>query len=142
MAEYKEAFTLFDRDNDGRIQVSELGTLMRALGRNPTEAEVREHVKSLDPHGTSFINFSDFLGLMARVPPLDPAVAERELLEAFRVFDRDGKGYMPTAELRHIVTTLGEKLTEAEADEMINEADPERTGKVDYAKFIKKMLLV
>lgn len=142
MAEYKEAFSLFDRDNDGRIQASELGTLMRALGRNPTEAEVREYIKSIDPHSTSYINFSDFLSLMAKVPPLDPAVAERELLDAFRVFDREGKGYMPTAELRHIVTTLGEKLTEAEADEMINEADPEKTGKVDYAKFIKKMLSV
>lgn len=115
---------------------------MRALGRNPTEAEVREHVKALDPHGTGFILFADFLGLMAKVPPLDPAVAERELLDAFRVFDREGKGYMPTAELRHVVTTLGEKLTEAEADEMINEADPDKTGKVDYAKFIKKMLSV
>lgn len=140
VAEFKEAFSLFDRDNDGRIQVGELGTLMRALGRNPTEAEVREHIKSLDPHSSGFINFADFLSLMSQVPPLDPAVAERELLEAFRIFDREGKGYMPTAELRHIVTTLGEKLTEAEADEMIAEADPDKTGKVDYAKFIKKML--
>ena len=142
MAEYKEAFSLFDRDNDGRIHVTELGTLMRALGRNPTEAEVREHAKGLDPHGTSHIAFADFLSLMARVPPLDPAVAERELLDAFRVFDRDGKGYIPTAELRHIVTSLGEKLTEKEADEMMGEADPERSGNVEYAKFIKKMLSV
>lgn len=113
---------------------------MRALGRNPTEAQVRDHIKALDPHSTNYINFSDFLALMAKVPPLDPAIAERELLEAFRVFDREGKGWMSTAELRHIVTTLGEKLTEAEADEMIAEADPERSGKVDYGKFIKKML--
>jgi calmodulin len=142
VAEYKEAFALFDRDNDGRIHVTELGTLMRALGRNPTEAEVREHAKSLDPHSTSHIAFADFLALMARVPPLDPAVAERELLDAFRVFDREGKGYIPTAELRHIITSLGEKLTEKEADEMMSEADPEQSGSVDYSKFIKKMLAV
>lgn len=115
---------------------------MRALGRNPTEAEVREHAKSLDPHATSYIVFADFLTLMARVPPLDPAVAERELMEAFRVFDRDGKGVIPTAELRHIVTSLGEKLTEGEADEMMCEADPDRSGSVDYVRFIKKMLSV
>ncbi|PJF20067.1 Ubiquinone biosynthesis monooxygenase [Paramicrosporidium saccamoebae] len=142
IAEYKEAFSLFDRDADGRIHTSELGTLMRALGRNPTEAEVRDHIKALDPHSTSHITFSDFLALMATVPPLDPAVAERELLEAFRVFDREGKGTIATAELRHIVTSLGEKLTEGEADEMMSEADPERCGTVDYAKFIKKMLTV
>jgi calmodulin len=115
---------------------------MRALGRNPTEAEVRDHIKTLDPHSTSHITFADFLSLMAKVPPLDPAVAERELLEAFRVFDREGKGSIPTAELRHIVTSLGEKLTEMEADEMMAEADPERSGSVDYVRFIKKMLSV
>lgn len=115
---------------------------MRALGRNPTEAEVRDYARQLDPHNTAMINFADFLNLMERVPPLDPQVAERELLDAFRVFDRDGKGYIPTAELRHIVTSLGEKLTEGEADEMMAEADPEATGNVDYVQFIKKMLSV
>ena len=113
---------------------------MRALGRNPTEAEVRDHARALDPNSTNHILFADFLGLMARVEPLDPNVAERELLDAFKVFDRDGKGNIPTAELRHIVTSLGEKLTEEEADEMMKEADPERTGHVDYAKFVKKLL--
>lgn len=133
---------MFDRDHDGRIHTSELGTLMRALGRNPTEAEVRDYIKAMDPHNTAHMNLADFLELMSRVPPLDPAQAERELMEAFRVFDREGKGVIPTAELRHIVTSLGEKLTEAEADEMMGEADPEATGNVDYAKFIKKMLSV
>lgn len=142
MAEFKEAFNLFDRDHDGRIQTSELGTLMRALGRNPTEAQVREYSKELDPHGTNNVSFADFLVLMERVPPMDPAEAERELMEAFRVFDREGKGSIPTAELRHIVTSLGEKLTEAEADEMMADADPDKTGQVDYSRFIKKMLSV
>ena len=77
---------------------------------------------------------------MKRIPPIDLAVAERELNEAFRVFDRDGRGTIPTAELRHIVTCLGEKLSEFEADEMMREADPEKTGLVDYASFISKVL--
>lgn len=142
LAECKEAFALFDRDHDGRIPLTDLGTVMRALGRNPTESQVREHAARLDPHSTGHLTLPDFLTLMAEVPPLDPAVAERELIEAFRVFDREGKGIIATAELRHIVTSLGEKLTEAEADEMMAEADPDRSGNVDYQKFIKKMLSV
>lgn len=133
---------MFDRDNDGRISCTELGTIMRALGRSPTEAEVNEHIKRLDPKHTSFVHFADFANLMDELPPMDPMQVEKELVEAFRVFDREGTGIIPTAELRHIVTTLGEKLTEQEADEMVREADPDNSGTVDYAVFIKKLLSV
>merc|ERR1719157_542948 len=49
--------------------------------------------------------------------------SEEEILEAFKVFDKDGNGFISAAELRHIMTNLGEKLTDEEVDEMIREAD-------------------
>ena len=49
--------------------------------------------------------------------------SEDELREAFRVFDRDGNGFISAVELRHVMTNLGEKLTDEEVDEMIREAD-------------------
>ncbi len=39
---------------------------------------------------------------------------EEEIVEAFKVFDKDGNGYISAAELRHVMTNLGEKLTEEE----------------------------
>lgn len=56
MADFKEAFTLFDKDNDGCITTPELGTVMRALGKNPTEAEVRVLAEEVDPDGRGVIN--------------------------------------------------------------------------------------
>lgn len=56
VSECKEAFALFDKDNDGCITTGELGTVMRALGKNPTEAEVRSIVKEVDPDGRGVIN--------------------------------------------------------------------------------------
>ena len=41
IAEFKEAFSLFDKDGDGTITTKELGTVMRSLGQNPTEAELQ-----------------------------------------------------------------------------------------------------
>ena len=38
--------------------------------------------------------------------------SEEETLEAFKVFDKDGNGFISAAELRHIMTNLGEKLTD------------------------------
>ena len=44
IAEFKEAFSLFDKDGDGTITTKELGTVMRSLGQNPTEAELQDMV--------------------------------------------------------------------------------------------------
>jgi calmodulin len=57
---------------------------------------------------------------------------EDEIREAFRVFDKDGNGFISSAELRHVMTNLGEKLTDAEVDEMIHEADIDGDGSVNY----------
>ena len=38
----QEAFTLFDYDNDGKITTTELGVVIRSVGRDPTEAEIKE----------------------------------------------------------------------------------------------------
>ena len=57
---------------------------------------------------------------------------EDEIHEAFRVFDKDGNGYISSAELRHVMTNLGEKLTVEEVDEMIREADIDGDGQVNY----------
>ncbi len=54
--------------------------------------------------------------------------SEEEILEAFKVFDKDGNGFISAAELRHIMTNLGEKLTDEEVDEMIREADIDGDG--------------
>ena len=51
---------------------------------------------------------------------------------ANEVFDRDGNGFISAAELRHVMTNLGEKLTDEEVDEMIREADVDGDGQINY----------
>merc|ERR1719189_715428 len=67
-----------------------------------------------------------------------PASAE-QVIEAFKIFDPDGTGTISSSEMRTVMTNLGEKLTKDEVDAMLKEADPDNSGKIDYAKFVKNM---
>ena len=53
-SEFKEAFSLFDKDGDGTITTKELGTVMRSLGQNPTEAELQDMINEVDADGMQF----------------------------------------------------------------------------------------
>ncbi|CAH3173550.1 unnamed protein product [Porites lobata] len=137
IAEFKEAFSLFDKDGDGTITTKELGTVMRSLGQNPTEAELQDMINEVDADGNGTIDFPEFLTMMAR--KMKDTDSEEEIKEAFRVFDKDGNGFISAAELRHVMTNLGEKLTDEEVDEMIREADIDGDGQVNYEEFVKMM---
>ena len=138
IAEFKEAFSLFDKDGDGTITTKELGTVMRSLGQNPTEAELQDMINEVDADGNGTIDFPEFLTMMAR--KMKDTDSEEEIKEAFRVFDKDGNGFISAAELRHVMTNLGEKLTDEEVDEMIREADIDGDGQVNYEEFVKMMM--
>nr|XP_034984512.1 calmodulin-like protein 3 [Zootoca vivipara] len=138
ITEYKEAFSLFDKDGDGAITTKELGTVMRSLGHNPTEAELQSIIDKVDANGSGTVDFAEFLSLMAKQSR--DSDSEEEIREAFRVFDKDGNGYISTAELRHVMTNLGEKLTDEEVDEMIKEADVDGDGRVNYEEFVRVMM--
>merc|ERR1712146_314179 len=138
IAEFKEAFLLFDKDGDGTITTKELGTVMRSLGQNPTEAELQDMINEVDADGNGTIDFPEFLGLMAR--KAKDTDTEEELIEAFKGFDRDGNGFISTAELHHLMTNMSEKLTDEEVDEMIREADVDGDGQINYEEFVKMMM--
>jgi len=138
IAEFKESFSLFDKDNDGTISTKELGGVMRSLGQNPSEKELQEMVNEVDADGNGTIDFPEFLTMMAR--KMKDTDSEEEIKEAFKVFDKDGNGFISPQELKHVMTNLGERLTEEEIDEMIREADIDGDGHINYEEFVKMMM--
>lgn len=135
IADFKEAFSLFDKDGDGVIKIAELALLVRSLNQNPTNSELNEWIAEIDPDQTGILDFPEFISLMARkMKDVNP---EEELREAFQVLDKEKLGYMTTNELKHVVVKWGEAFSEEEAEQMIREADPDGTGKVQYEDFIK-----
>uniref|UniRef100_A0A8C6XJD9 Calglandulin n=1 Tax=Naja naja TaxID=35670 RepID=A0A8C6XJD9_NAJNA len=110
---------------------------MRSLGKNPTESEVRSIIGEIEAYKGK-VDFPRFLSIMAR--RTRHSDTEEEIRAAFRVFDRNGDGYVNTAELRHVLTTVGEKLTDDEVKLLINEMDRKGDGKVNYEEFARIMV--
>ena len=136
--EFKEAFEIFDKDKDGYITIKELGEIMKQLGQVPSETELQDMINEVDVDGNGNIDFKEFLGLMAR--KMRDTDTEEELIEAFKVFDRDGNGLISTNELKHVMLSLGEKITDEEVEEMVKEADIDGDGFINYEEFVRMII--
>ena len=137
-AEFKEAFSLFDKDGDGTINPSELGVVMRSLGQNPSEEELTEMIEEADSNGNGTIEYQEFLYLMVHLmSKVDP---EEDTKYAFSVFDKNGDGFIDAPELKEFMVGVGETtLNEAEVKEMIKKADTNDDGKLSYQEFATMM---
>ncbi|XP_038970716.1 probable calcium-binding protein CML7 [Phoenix dactylifera] len=136
VASMREAFSLFDTDGDGRIAASELGILMRSLGGNPTQAQLKEIAAA--ENLTAPFDFPRFLDLMRA--HLRPEPFDGQLRDAFRVLDKNATGAVAVADLRHVLISIGEKLDPAEFDEWIRELGVAPDGTIRYEEFIPRMV--
>eukprot|EP01122_Echinamoeba_exundans_P005181 TRINITY_DN1534_c0_g1_i2.p1 TRINITY_DN1534_c0_g1~~TRINITY_DN1534_c0_g1_i2.p1 ORF type:complete len:142 (-),score=43.08 TRINITY_DN1534_c0_g1_i2:84-509(-) len=124
----KDAFALFDRNGDGVISAQEVGTVLRALGRFPTEAEVQEIVKDL---GSEKVDFEKVKTLMGRVRR---DIEEREVREALKIFDPEGKGMVSAESVRVVLSSTGEKMDPKDIDSIIQPL--EENGNVSIDKLV------
>merc|ERR1711959_453991 len=88
--EIKECFELFDADNSGMIDASELRGAMEALGFKPKKDEIKKMLADIDKDGNGTIEAEEFLTLMtAKMSTKD---AKDDMIKAFSLFDDDGTG--------------------------------------------------
>lgn len=89
--------------------------------------------------GNGELDFSTFLTIMhMQIKQEDP---KKEILLAMLMADKEKKGYIMASDLRSKLTSLGEKLTHKEVDDLFREAGIEPNGKVKYDEFIHKITL-
>ncbi|KAL7715427.1 Calmodulin [Entamoeba marina] len=123
--EYKEAFQLFDKDNDEKLL---------ALGANPTQQKISDIVKDFDKEQTGKFTVDTFLEIMLDFG--QEVDSSDEIKKAFEIFDKEKNGYISASELKHVLTTLGEKLSEQEVDDLLKEIGVEE-GLINVDDFVK-----
>ncbi|XP_074656024.1 neo-calmodulin-like isoform X2 [Tubulanus polymorphus] len=140
--EFKEAFTLFDKDGDGKITTYELASVMHFLGSKPSQEQIEVMIDQVDTDGNGTVEFEEFLRMMSNNPIKTlPKTEDEEMREAFKVFDRDNDGFIDAQELRFTMNNLGQPLSDEDVKAMIKEADIDGDGRINYEEFIKMMRL-
>jgi len=114
-----------------------LGDVLRALGQNPTEAEVKKCCNQLKQDDR--ITFDVFLPILQAVCKNKTNDTAEDFIEGLRHFDKDGSGYISSAELRHLLTTLGEKLTDDEVEALL-QGQEDSHGNVHYEEFVRMVM--
>merc|ERR1712217_628580 len=123
-----EAFELFDTDGSGEIDSKELKVAMRALGFEPKKEEIQKMISDVDDDGSGNIGYEEFLKMMTH-----------KILNAFRLFDDDETGKISFKNLKRVAKELGERMTDEELQEMIDEADRDGDGEVNEEEFLRIM---
>ena len=137
LAELRDAFQVFDQDNDGIITIIELGNILRKFV-TITQQNLKDMISDIDLDGSESINFKEFLDLMCTITKEDK---EEEMLDLFRIYDRNSKGYITREDLKIIMGHLEEKIMDEELDELMKDYDLEGNGQLNFEEFKDLMRL-
>ncbi|KAL1810382.1 hypothetical protein ACET3Z_027372 [Daucus carota] len=134
IGELREIFRSFDMNNDNSLSQLEFNSLLRSLGLSPSPDQLQAITEKADTNNNGLIEFSEFLALVA--PELAEApYSEKQMRVIFKMFDRDGDGFVTAKELADSMERLGHKLSKEELTGMIEEADADGDGQISFEEF-------
>ena len=136
IAEYKEAFDMFDKDGSGTISVNEIVKIMKNFGYPIKKEEAKKMVEEIDVSGDGELDFDEFVTLMEKQTNYVDESDEELVLRAFKSFDKDHDGKITNYEFKYILTQMGDKFSQDELDLLFKECDLDINGILDYQDFI------
>lgn len=137
-------FDIYDFEGIGKVDCFHLGDLLRSLDIVATKAFV-EKLGGTKKQGEKKLALEEFLPIysQAKKDVVKDIGAFEDFSECMKVYDKMENGTMLEAELAHILMSLGEKLTDAECDEVMHDCvtdTPDEEGNIKYDPFIRKLM--
>jgi calmodulin len=147
---FRDAYDIFDKNGDGGVTVNELAHVMRCIGQEANDQEVRRMFSEVDRDGSGEISFEEFLEIMqmqlgskataSSAASLRGEFTREDWAQAFKIFDLNGDGVIDPSELGTVLANMGEKLESFELLEMVQEVCTDESGKLSLDMFIDVMV--
>jgi len=136
----QRVFNMFDPKSTGMVPVKQFAQILRTLGSNAGKTEVKEKIAAIVPAGQESADFTTFCDV---VLPLmedeDYETIREELKTAFRLYDREGQGFITPETLKEILLELDHNLTDGELNDIVEEVDSDGSGSIDFDEFMAMM---
>merc|ERR1712073_188514 len=136
----KRTFDQFDKEKQGAISVGTVETILKMMGMHVSSKDLEDIIQEIDEDGSGELEFPEFIQLAAKfLIEEDEEEMKWELKEAFRLYDKQGNGYITTNTLKEILREIDSNLTEYNLDQIVEEVDADGSGTIDFDEFMAMM---
>ena len=135
--ECKIIFDLIDKDKDAKINSEELGPALRVCGASPSQQELEMAIQGSGDQ-SNLINFEKFIDIYEKL--INNQDSEEDIINELKKLDKNGSGTITVNDLRNLLANYGDVLTKEEVDDVVQEANADKNGKINIEKFAKILL--
>merc|ERR1719452_307783 len=133
----KKIFATYDPSKTGFVDTEQFGPILTQLGSNFDDEELQIKIDEVDDEGEGKVNFEMFLKIvMPFLEDEDDEAMNEELKEAFRLYDKEGQGYITTQVLKEIMKEPDSRLSEEDIIGIVDEVDEDGSGTLDFDEFM------
>ena len=136
---FKEEISEYGRESENSFTSQEIEAALRVLGHETTGEVLEDMMQKLNLADDKVAEPQDGQSVTAK--RIRFQVALEELIETFRVFDKDNNGLILTSELKLVMNSVGERLTRPEIEEIIKEGNPNLDDYMNYEQFVRRVLV-
>merc|ERR1719383_500539 len=115
--------------------------ILKSMGVKVDKDDMEGYAREVDESESGKFTFTQFCQIAARfMIEDDEEQMKEELKEAFRIYDRDGQGFITTEVLKEILREIDSTLTEDDLENIIEEVDEDGSGTLDFDEFQEMMM--
>jgi len=151
LEEWKDYWELFDMEGQGKIYWNQVGAAIRSFGWAPTNGQWQKciHMKNGGEEDTmptkadldtKQVTFDEFLPILAEVSQMPSTGTKEDFTEGMKVFDKESNGYVLGVEIQHVLSSLGESLSQEEVAEVFKHVETNSNGMMKYEEFVKHIM--
>ena len=129
---WKEMFVLFDKEDNNYLTLDLLKKYLSAVGVLIDLKELYKKLEEFDPQKNRQFTFEQIWQNFKDCKVIN----DEEIIEAFKAFDKDGK--INKEELKYVMTNLGDKIKDSEAEKLLSKFQVDEQGNLDYKEFLRK----